>query len=145
MTDADGHAPERLDSVLPRPWSAITATSWLLVIGAQTAISITSGNVGRPTFWIGPLGAMRPWPMWFVPVLAPLAVIVLIALANRHAWRASVVAAGWVTAIAVIDLFVSPAIAVMEFVVAAAAWLVVLATLAARPTRSEAPPLPLSS
>ena len=108
-------------------------------------IGVSSGNVGRPTFWIGPLGATRPMILWFVPLLGPLVAFVCAVGFRRLAWLAGVGAALWVTAMAALDLTLSPAIALVEFGVAAAAWLVVVATAAGRPARVSTPPLPLSS
>jgi hypothetical protein len=144
VTIPDDRVAARADGALMRPWSTIAAISWALVVAAQTAIGVTSGNVGRPTYWIGPLGDTRPVILWLVPVVAPIVAFVCALFARHVAWRAGVVAALWVTAMAVIDLSVSRAVALVEFVVAASAWLVVVATAAGRPTRPSEPPLPLS-
>lgn len=123
----------------------IAVISWALVVAAQTAVGVTSGNVGRPTYWIGPLGATRPMILWLVPILVPIAAFVSALLGRSIAWRMGVVAAAWVTAMAAIDLTVTPAVALVEFVIAAAAWLVVVATAAGRPARPSEPPLPLTT
>ena len=118
---------------LKQPWAAITVVSWLAVTAALAAVAISSRNVGKPTWWLGTASDPAFLGLWFLPFLAPIAAIIA---ALRYARWASFVGMGAalaIAAIAVVDVEATPAIALMEIVVALCAMTASIVSLAGRP------------
>ncbi|MEK7292160.1 MAG: hypothetical protein AAB088_01825, partial [Actinomycetota bacterium] len=63
-------------TVLTRTWRNVTAASWLVLGLAILALAISSRNLGKPTWWLGPQSQPRFILIWATPFLAPLVSIV---------------------------------------------------------------------
>jgi len=124
--------PRRRDAGLEKSWVVIVIVSWLLVTAALAAAAVTGRNIGKPTWWLGTTSDPA-WPLlWVVPFLAPIAVIVSAITAGRWAPFARVGASLYLGAVATLDIESTPAVALIQVVVACAAFLVSIASLAGR-------------
>jgi hypothetical protein len=117
---------------LERIWTVIVIVSWLMVTAALAAAAVTGRNIGKPTWWLG-TASDPAWPLlWVVPFLAPIAVIVCAIVAGRWAPFTGIGASLYLGAVATLDLENTPAVALIQVVVACAAFLVSIASLAGR-------------
>ena len=126
------HPPRRRTSALEGPWVAIVIVSWLLVSAALAAAAVTGRNIGKPTWWLDTVSDPALPVLWVVPFLAPIVVIVCAIAAGRWAPFAGMGASLYLGAVALLDLESSPAVALIQVVVASAALLVSFASLAGR-------------
>ena len=126
------HPPRQHKAGLERAWVLIVIISWMLVTAALAAAAVTGRNIGKPTWWLG-TASDPAWPLlWVVPFLAPIAVIVCAIVAGKWAPFAGVGASLYLGAVATLDLERTPAVALIQVVVAGAALLVSVASLAGR-------------
>jgi hypothetical protein len=112
----------------------VIIVSWLLVAAALASAAVTSRNIGKPTWWLGTQNDPAFPLFWVLPFLAPVAAIFVALVAGRWAPFAGMGAALYIGTIAVLDLEATPAVALIEVVIAIAALLVSLASLAGRRT-----------
>lgn len=110
--------------------------SWLLVTAALASAAVTSRNIGKPTWWLGTQSDPTFPLLWLLPFLAPIVAVFVALVAGRWAPFAGMGAALYIGAIAIPDIEASPAVALIEVVVAIAALLVSLASLAGRRSTS---------
>lgn len=126
------HPPRQRATRLEKPWGLIIIVSWLLVTAALAAAAVTGRNIGKPTWWLG-TESDPAWPvLWVLPFLAPITVIVCTIAAGRWAPFAGMGASLFLGAVALLDLENTPAVALIEVVIATAALLVSFASLAGR-------------
>ena len=126
------HPPRQRHAGLEKTWVVIVVVSWLLVTAALAAAAVTGRNIGKPTWWLG-TPSDPAWPLlWVVPFVAPIAVIVCAIVAGRWAPFAGVCASLYLGAVATLDLENTPAVALIQVVVACSALLVSIASLAGR-------------
>ena len=106
--------------------------SWLLVTAALASAAVTGRNIGKPTWWLG-TESDPAWPvLWVVPFFAPIAVIVSAIAAGRWAPFVGMGASLFLGAVALLDVENTPAVALIEVVIATAALLISFASLAGR-------------
>jgi membrane-bound ClpP family serine protease len=104
----------------------------LLVTAALASAAVTGRSIGKPTWWLGTPSDPAFALLWVVPFLAPIAALVAALVAGRWAPFAGMGAALYIGAIALVDIEATPAVALIEVVVAIAAFLVSVASLAGR-------------
>ena len=117
---------------LEKPWPLIIIVSWLFVTAALASAAVTSRNIGKPTWWLGPQDSPAFPLLWLLPFLAPVIAIFVALVAGRWAPFAGTGAALYIGAIAILDIESTPAVALIEVVIAVAALLVSVASLAGR-------------
>ena len=64
-------------------WRLVTAATWVLVFVAWSGVWKASRDLGIATWWLGPVGAPRPFPVLLLPFVAP-GVMVALALNNAR-------------------------------------------------------------
>ncbi|MEJ7799810.1 MAG: hypothetical protein WKF60_04775 [Ilumatobacter sp.] len=120
----------------PRPgdmslgWRTVTAATWICVILALAAVWNASVQLGLTTWWLGPRGESRPRIVQVGPFLAP--VLMVLAAVNQVRWLPAfgVAAAGVIAAVGLADVGRVTSLATIEIVIAIAAAVVSLASLA---------------
>jgi hypothetical protein len=120
------------DKSLEKPWPLVIVVSWLLVTAALASAAVTSRNIGKPTWWLGTQNDPAFPLFWVLPFLAPIVAIFVAFVAGRWAPFAGVGAALYIGAIAILDIESTPAVALIEVIVAISALLVSIASLAGR-------------
>jgi hypothetical protein len=128
-------APPRggpLPGQLTTGWRLATAATWILVFVAWSLVWKASRDLGIATWWLGPVGAPRPFPILLLPFVAP-GVMVALALNNarRVPWYGLAAAAIGV-AIGVVDLGYVRRLGLVEILLATCAALVSVASLSGR-------------
>jgi len=110
----------------------VTAATWILVFVAWTLVWKASRDLGIATWWLGPVGAPRPFPVLLLPFVAP-GVMVALALNNarRLPWYGLTAAAIGI-AIGVIDLGYVRRLGLVEILLATCGALVAIASLTGR-------------
>ena len=85
-------------------WRLATAATWILVFVAWSGVWKASRELGIATWWLGPVGEPRPFPVLLLPFVAP-GVMVALALNNarRLPWY-GLAAAAICIAIGIVDL-----------------------------------------
>jgi len=111
-------------------WRAVTAATWVCVILALAAVWNASVQLGLSTWWLGPRSEPRPRIVQVSPFIAP--VMMVLGAVNQVRWLPvlGVAAAGVVAAVGLGDLDRIESLATIEIVIAVAAALVSLASLA---------------
>lgn len=141
-----GDPGERRRAGPPQPgqlttgWRAVTALVWALAFVAFIAVWKTSRELGLSTWWLGPLGAPRPWYVTMLPFLPPVAMVLLVAENSRRLPWAGLAGAASLALVGVFDLSRVARLGVVELAVAAATALVAVVGLAGR--YRPAPALP---
>jgi hypothetical protein len=107
--------------------------SWVGIFLCQIAVAVTSRNIGKSAWWLGPESNPRFPLVWSVPFVVTL--VALIATQRPHKYTIAIhaVCVGLLAAIATGDLNGSPGVAVLQYGIAFIALLVSFVSLAARP------------
>jgi nitrate reductase gamma subunit len=116
------------------PWKLVTIASWVFVATGITCAAITSRAVGKPTWWLGPESNPAPALLWVLPFVFPVAAILAVLRAPKWAGFIGMGSALALGAIAVGDIELTPGVAIIEGVIAVAALLIAVASLAGKPT-----------
>ncbi len=116
-----------------RTWRTLATVSWVGVLFCQVAVAVTSRNIGKSAWWLGPESNPRFPLVWVIPF-----VIIIVALAATQRPKKFTIAIHLLcvfllAAVATGDVASSPGVAVLQYVVAGIALLVSLVSLAARP------------
>ncbi|TSA53909.1 MAG: hypothetical protein D4R44_02600 [Actinobacteria bacterium] len=111
-------------------------TSWLLVMVAIAAVAITSRNIGKPTWWLGPQSNPSFILLWALPFSAPIISIIATVRFSRQASYVGLVAAIALGAIAAGDIKGTPGVAAIEATIAVSSALFSIAAFAGRTTVS---------
>jgi membrane-bound metal-dependent hydrolase YbcI (DUF457 family) len=119
-------------SVLTGTWRTITIASWLLVFFAIMAVAVTSRNIGKPTWWLGPESNPSFVLLWALPFLAPIASIIAAIKFGHIASFVGFGAALFLGAIGVADISGTPGVALIECAIAISSALIAIATFAGR-------------
>jgi len=125
-----------LDSVTTtatRPWRALATISWVGVLVCQLAVAITSRNIGKPTWWLGPESNPQPLVVWALPFLITVAALVATQRPGRLSIVVHLVCVVLLVVVAALDVRNTPGVATVEFVVAFVALLITVVSAAARP------------
>ncbi len=115
-------------------WRTVAVVSWLLVLFAIIAVAVTSRNIGKPTWWLGPQSDPSFVLLWALPFVAPIASIIAAIKFGRVASYVGFGSALLLGAIGVADIDHTPGVALVECVIAVSSALIAIATLAGRTT-----------
>ena len=125
-------------SGLTNTWRSVAVVSWLLVFFAIIAVAVTSRNIGKPTWWLGPQSNPSFVLLWALPFVAPIASIIAAIKFGRVASYVGFGSALLVGAIGAADIDNTPGVALIECAIAIASALIAIATFAGRNTASRA-------
>jgi membrane-bound metal-dependent hydrolase YbcI (DUF457 family) len=118
--------------VLTSTWRTVTIVSWLLVFFAIMAVAVTSRNIGKPTWWLGPESNPSFVLLWALPFVAPIASIIAAIKFGHIASFVGFGAALFLGAIGVADINGTPGVALIECAIAISSALIAIATFAGR-------------
>ena len=119
---------------LTNTWRTVAVVSWLLVLFAIIAVAVTSRNIGKPTWWLGPQSDPSFVLLWALPFAAPIASIIAALKFGRIASFVGFGSALFLGAIGVADINNTPGVALIECTIAIASALIAIATFAGRTT-----------
>jgi len=113
-------------------WRMVTVATWVLVFVAWSGVWKASRELGIATWWLGPVGSPRPFPVLLLPFIAP-GVMVALALNNsrRLPWY-GLTAAAIGLAIGIADLGYIRRLGYVEIALAACGAAVSVASLSGR-------------
>jgi membrane-bound metal-dependent hydrolase YbcI (DUF457 family) len=123
---------------LTNAWRTVAVVSWLLVFFAIMAVAVTSRNIGKPTWWLGPESNPSFILLWALPFVAPIASIIAALKFGRIASYVGFGSALLLGAIGAADINNTPGVAVVECVIAVSSALIAIATFAGRTTFTHA-------
>ena len=113
-------------------WRTVAVVSWLLVFFAIMAVAVTSRNIGKPTWWLGPESNPSFVLLWALPFVAPIASIIAAIKFGHIASFVGFGAALFLGAIGVADINGTPGVALIECAIAISSALIAIATFAGR-------------
>jgi membrane-bound metal-dependent hydrolase YbcI (DUF457 family) len=119
-------------SGLTQTWRTVAVVSWLLVFFAIMAVAVTSRNIGKPTWWLGPESNPSFVLLWALPFVAPIASIIAAIKFGHIASFVGLGAALFLGAIGIADINNTPGVALIECTIAISSALIATATLAGR-------------
>ena len=119
-------------SGLTNTWRTVTVVSWLLVLFAIIAVAVTSRNIGKPTWWLGPESNPSFILLWALPFVAPIASIIAAIKFGRIASFVGFGSALFLGAIGIADINNTPGVALIECTIAISSALIAIATFAGR-------------
>ena len=119
-------------SGLTNTWRTVAVVSWLLVLFAIIAVAVTSRNIGKPTWWLGPQSNPSFVLLWALPFVAPIASIIAVVKFGRIASFVGFGSALLLGVIGVADINNTPGVALIECTIAIASALIAIATFAGR-------------
>jgi membrane-bound metal-dependent hydrolase YbcI (DUF457 family) len=119
-------------SGLTSTWRTVAVVSWLLVFFAIMAVAVTSRNIGKPTWWLGPESNPSFVLLWALPFVAPIASIIAAIKFGRIASFVGFGSALFLGAIGVADINNTPGVALIECTIAISSALIAIATFAGR-------------
>jgi len=123
-------------SGLTNTWRTVAVVSWLLVFFAIMAVAVTSRNIGKPTWWLGPESNPSFILLWALPFVAPIASIIAALKFGRIASYVGFGSALFLGAIGAADIGNTPGVALVECVIAVSSALIAIATFAGRINQS---------
>jgi len=124
-------------SGLTNTWRTVAVVSWLLVFFAIIAVAVTSRNIGKPTWWLGPQSNPSFVLLWALPFVAPIASIIAAIKFGRVASYVGLGSALLLGAIGAADINGTPGVALVECAIAVSSALIAIATFAGRTTVSR--------
>lgn len=107
-----------------------------MVFFAIIAVAVTSRNIGKPTWWLGPQSNPSFVLLWALPFVAPIASIIAAVKFGRVASYVGFGSALLLGAIGVADMNITPGVALIECAIAIASALIAIATFAGRINQS---------
>ena len=116
-----------------RTWRRLASISWVGIAVCQVAVAVTSRNIGKSTWWLGPESNPRFPLVWAVPILITVAAFVATQRPRKYTIVVHLVCVALLAAVATGDVANSPGVAALQYVVAGIALLVSFVSLAARP------------
>jgi len=116
-----------------RVWRRLATVSWAGIALCQVAVAVTSRNIGKSTWWLGPESNPRFPLVWAVPFLITAVAIVATQRTRKYTIIVHLACVALLAAVATGDLSNSPGVAVLQYGVAGIALLVSFVSLAARP------------
>ncbi len=123
-------------SGLTNTWRTVAVVSWLLVFFAIIAVAVTSRNIGKPTWWLGPESNPSFVLLWALPFVAPIASIIAAIKFGRVASYVGLGSALLLGAIGAADINGTPGVALIECAIAVSSALIAIATFAGRTNQS---------
>jgi len=116
-----------------RTWRRLASISWVGIAMCQVAVAVTSRNIGKSAWWLGPESNPRFPLVWAVPFLITVAAFVATQRPRKYTIVVHLVCVALLAAVATGDVANSPGVAALQYVVAGIALLVSFVSLAARP------------
>ncbi|MBM3657108.1 MAG: hypothetical protein FJW93_02400, partial [Actinobacteria bacterium] len=116
-----------------RTWRRLASISWVGIAVCQVAVAVTSRNIGKSAWWLGPESNPRFPLVWAVPFLITVAAFVATQRPRKYTIVVHLVCVALLAAVATVDVANSPGVAALQYVVAGIALLVSFVSLAARP------------
>ena len=113
-------------------WRRLATASWVGILLCQVAVAVTSRNIGKSAWWLGPESNPRFPIIWAVPFLITLAALIATLRTARHTIIIHLACVGLLVAVATGDISNSPGVAMLQYVVAGIALIVSFVSLAAR-------------
>ncbi|MFM8644669.1 MAG: hypothetical protein ACKODN_05495 [Actinomycetota bacterium] len=107
--------------------------SWVGIAVCQVAVAVTSRNIGKSAWWLGPESNPRFPLVWAVPFLITVAAFVATQRPRKYTIVVHLVCVALLAAVATGDVANSPGVAALQYVVAGIALPVSFVSLAARP------------
>ena len=114
-------------------WRRLATASWVGILLCQVAVAVTSRNIGKSAWWLGPESNPRFPIIWAVPFLITLAALIATLRTARHTIIIHLACVALLVAVATGDISNSPGVAMLQYVVAGIALVVSFVSLAARP------------
>lgn len=126
-----------LDSVntatAQRPWRVLASVSWVGILLCQVAVAISSRNIGKSAWWLGPESNPQFPLVWALPFAITIAGLVATQRPRRYTVFIHLGCVVALVGVALGDVSNAPGVALLEFVLAGIALLVSLVSLASRP------------
>ena len=125
-----------LDSVTTTarsPWRALATVSWVALLFCQAAVAVTSRNIGKAAWWLGPESNPQFPLVWATPFIIILAALIATQRPRKYTIIIHLVCVALLAAVATGDISDAPGIAVLQYGIAAIALLISLVSLAAKP------------
>ena len=126
-----------LDSVniatAERPWRMLASVSWVGIFLCQVAVAVSSRNIGKSAWWLGPESNPQFPLLWGLPFAITIAGLVATQRPRRYTIFVHLGCVLALVGVALGDVSNAPGVALLEFVLAGIALLVSLVSLAARP------------
>lgn len=116
-----------------RTWRTLATISWVGVLLCQVAVAVTSRNIGKSAWWLGPESNPQFPLMWAIPFLITIAALVATQRPRKYTVVVHLACVAMLVAVATGDVQNSPGVAALQYGVAAIALLVSFVSLAARP------------
>ncbi len=123
--------PETAGS-LTKPWVNAVIISQLLITGSLLTLTFSARAIGKPTWWLGSLHDPAFFLLWFLPFVAPIAMLVTVIKFSRILPYIGLASTLFLVAISISDLSRTPGIALGEIAMAVCMALTTIAALAGR-------------
>ena len=117
---------------LTKPWVNAVVISQLLIIGSLLALTFSAYTIGKPTWWLGSQQDPAFFLLWFLPFVAPIAMLVTALRFSRILPYTGLGSTLFLAAIAIADLSRTPGIALGEIALAICMALTTIAAMAGR-------------
>ena len=117
---------------LTKPWVNAVVISQLLIIGSLLTLTFSSYTIGKPTWWLGSQQDPAFFLLWFLPFVAPIAMLVTALRFSRILPYVGLGSTLFLAAIAIADLSRTPGIALGEIALAICMALTTIAAMAGR-------------
>lgn len=116
-----------------QPWRAMASISWVGIMLCQAAIAVSSRNIGKSAWWLGPESNPRFPLVWALPFAITIAGLIATQRPRKFTIFIHLACVVALVGVALGDVANAPGVALLEFVVAGIALLVSFVSLAARP------------
>ena len=116
-----------------RTWRVLATISWIGLLFCQAAVAVTSRNIGKSAWWLGPEGDPQFPLVWFTPFAIIVVALVATQRPRKFTFFVHLACVALLIAVASGDVVDSPGVAALQYGIAAIALLVSLVSLAARP------------
>ncbi|MFZ9488335.1 MAG: hypothetical protein ACO28X_02060 [Ilumatobacteraceae bacterium] len=116
-----------------RPWRVLASVSWVGILLCQVAVAISSRNIGKSAWWLGPESNPQFPLVWALPFAITVAGLVATQRPRRYTIFIHLGCVVALVGVAIGDVSNAPGVALLEFVLAGIALLVSLVSLASRP------------
>ncbi|MFZ9867438.1 MAG: hypothetical protein ACO3FC_05645 [Ilumatobacteraceae bacterium] len=116
-----------------RPWRVLASVSWVGILLCQVAVAVSSRNIGKSAWWLGPESNPQFPLVWALPFAITIAGLVATQRPRRYTVFIHLGCVVALVGVALGDVSNAPGVALLEFVLAGIALLVSLVSLASRP------------
>lgn len=120
-------------AIAQQPWRTLASVSWIGILLCQVAVAISSRNIGKSAWWLGPESNPQFPLIWALPFAITIAGLVATQRPRRYTKFIHLGCVLALVGVALGDVSNAHGVALLEFVLAGIAVLVSLVSLAARP------------